>query len=245
MRYSKLALSFVDDRPVALSGLAKRLETFYHTPVTCGIVHRYLHKSLLWQRSGIVRMQRVQYTKTAPRIPSWSWLAVRGAICYNVQYLRSVWWNQAISIVSRPQNSQAPLYVLQAPVWTLQSCLIEPSKDTNCRLRDLSQKTLVGWLRFDQNDHTDTGELGLISIAKQIYASHGWGLFGEEANVWKEYAQVKWHFNLSRGSYHYVLLVAPNIQASRSTTKTYSRVGVGVILGAWVNDKQRDLVEIL
>ena len=244
-RYSKLELSFIDDRPVALSGLAKRLETFYRTPVTCGIVHRYLHKSLLWQRSGTVRMQKVQYTKTATRIPSWSWLAVNGAICYNVQHVRSVWWNQALSIVSRPQDSQISLYVLQAPVWTLENCFIESSNDTNCRLRDRSQKNLVGWLRFDQYDHTHTSEIGLISIAKHIQANHGWGLFGEEANVWKEYAQVKWHFSLSRGTYHYVLLVVPNTQSSESTTRTYSRVGVGVILEAWINNKQNDLVDVL
>ena len=56
--YSKLALTHLEDRPVAILGLAKRLEKHYKTTIIYGIVHCYLHKSLLWQRVSRQRMVR-------------------------------------------------------------------------------------------------------------------------------------------------------------------------------------------
>jgi hypothetical protein len=79
-RYSKLAFTKIDDRPVAISGLEKRLLRTFGTVGGYGILELYLHRSLLWKRldKPLVRINSLR----CQRIPSWSWMAYTGAINY-------------------------------------------------------------------------------------------------------------------------------------------------------------------
>jgi hypothetical protein len=135
------------DRPIAISGLAKRLEKYYKTHITYGIVHRYLHKSLLWQRASKEKMCRIQEPNVAP-LPSWSWMSLKGGIRYNTRKLRGIHWDRDLTI-----KLDLPVR-LEAPIRLLQSCSIKQTgADTDCMLRDVGEN-LVGWMRFDQEDFT-------------------------------------------------------------------------------------------
>ncbi|RSL60534.1 hypothetical protein CEP53_005420 [Fusarium sp. AF-6] len=52
VRYSKLALSFAFDRPIAIKGLENRLLSTFNTTGGYGVLDRYFHRSLLWKRGG-------------------------------------------------------------------------------------------------------------------------------------------------------------------------------------------------
>jgi hypothetical protein len=217
--FSKLALTHLEDRPVAILGLAKRLEKYYKTEITYGIVHRYLHKSLLWQRASHKRMLQT-YQPGVGGLPSWSWMSLQGEIRYNTSHLYGISWNQYLIVVAcHPVR-------LEASLRALKDCYIEQCQDTNCKLRD-AVHNLVGWMRFDREDETNLADLGCIVIGERRHTQHGWALFGEDANAWKHYAEVDWHDDLVRGNYRYVLLVK---RLLNGLEYQYSRVGVGVVL---------------
>jgi hypothetical protein len=78
-RYSNLALSVKTDRPIAIKGLETRLIRTFETVGGYGIFDLYLHRGLLWQRSGDT-LDRI--TSRGERVPSWSWMAYEGGIRY-------------------------------------------------------------------------------------------------------------------------------------------------------------------
>lgn len=80
VRYSKLALSFAFDRPIAIRGLENRLLSTFNTTGGYGVLDLYFHRSLLWKRGGET-LRRIPNTRGEP-VPSWSWMAYDGAIDY-------------------------------------------------------------------------------------------------------------------------------------------------------------------
>lgn len=239
IKYSNLELTRIEDRPVAISGLIKRLERFYNSKITHGIVHRYLHKSLLWQRSGKEGLDQLSRSEVAT-IPSWSWLAVKGKIRYNVSHLCGVRWNPDIEVVQYPCSACPGRYALQAPLCFLRDSCIKNVQETDVLLRD-AKNNLVGWIRFDQDDKTYTARLGCIAVGEQKSADHDWALFGEDVNAWKQYAEAKWHLNLNRSSHHYVLLVERIRDESESSKDLYCRLGVGVVQDAWLSKSEQSV----
>lgn len=121
MRYSKLALSFASDRPVAIKGLETRLLNTFDSTGGYGILDRYLHRSLLWKRGG-GSLRRIRNTRGEP-VPSWSWMAYDGAIDYvSVPGGKVSWYKDVKSPFSRALDGsisdaygKAP--ALEAPVW--------------------------------------------------------------------------------------------------------------------------------
>ncbi|KAF2191936.1 hypothetical protein K469DRAFT_655137 [Zopfia rhizophila CBS 207.26] len=80
-QYSKLSLTYPEDRPLAITGLETRLEDFYTTTSAHGILEKFFHKSLLWHRvedDGLVRIEGFKDLS----VPTWSWMAYRGEIGY-------------------------------------------------------------------------------------------------------------------------------------------------------------------
>lgn len=108
-RYSQLAFTVATDRPIAISGLETRLARTLDTDVKYGIFGRYLHRCLLWQRSGD-EMERIAYPPRQ-RVPSWSWMAYKCEISYMHIPFDSVEWNNAV----RWQPDEALGLVLEAP----------------------------------------------------------------------------------------------------------------------------------
>src|SRR5438477_11418672 len=79
-RFSNLQLSFPEDRPVAIKGLETRLIRTFGTTGGFGIFDIYLHRCLLWQRSGDT-LRRIPSFRGG-QVPSWSWMAYTGGIRY-------------------------------------------------------------------------------------------------------------------------------------------------------------------
>jgi hypothetical protein len=79
-RYSHLALSYNTDRPIAIKGLETRLIRTFETIGGHGIFESYLHRGLMWQRSGGT-LKRITSFR-GERVPSWSWMAYDGGIKY-------------------------------------------------------------------------------------------------------------------------------------------------------------------
>ncbi|KAI0858191.1 hypothetical protein F4860DRAFT_505517 [Xylaria cubensis] len=131
-RYSKLALSFPSDRPIAIRGLESRLINTFGTSGGVGIFDTYLHRSLLWQRAGDT-LKSITSFRDAP-VPSWSWMAYDGPIRYlTVPFGDVTWCENIISPFSKDGSRNAvvsgdfrgdkviatrPLE-LEAPVWKL------------------------------------------------------------------------------------------------------------------------------
>ncbi|SPO03071.1 uncharacterized protein DNG_05752 [Cephalotrichum gorgonifer] len=80
--YSKLALSYPTDRPVAIRGLETRLLSVLNTRGGYGVLDVYLRRGLLWQRAQ-TSLKRIDFPdgERGP-VPSWSWMAYDGAIQY-------------------------------------------------------------------------------------------------------------------------------------------------------------------
>ncbi|KAH9205286.1 hypothetical protein DL95DRAFT_348558, partial [Leptodontidium sp. 2 PMI_412] len=99
-RYSKLALSFNSDRPVAIRGLEKRLARALDSQGRFGVLDIYLRRGLLWQRDKAT-LERIDFSGNPEQepIPSWSWMAYAGGIRYmNVPLGGAEWaeWEQDI-----------------------------------------------------------------------------------------------------------------------------------------------------
>ena len=168
--YSNFGLTDVTDRPIAIDSLAMALAKAFNTNVKYGIFKRYLHRSLLWQRSQDIPMRRIFYA-AGKTPPSWSWMTYHGQIEYSkiqgVEWDKGVRFVKAINAASNPENDG---YVLEARVRRFQDCEIKP-EGTKHVIRDQNDNN-VGYLCFDI-------QLEKASIEVQC-AIMGRGIIGEE-----------------------------------------------------------------
>ncbi|KAI0107272.1 hypothetical protein GGR51DRAFT_571210 [Nemania sp. FL0031] len=131
-RYSKLALSYSSDRPIAIRGLESRLINRFGTSGGVGIFEVYLHRSLLWHRAGH-SLKSITDFRDHP-VPSWSWMAYDGAISYlTIPFGEVVWSRDIISPFSKGacrndttredsvdrKHIATPPLELEAPIWNL------------------------------------------------------------------------------------------------------------------------------
>ena len=235
-------MTFSKDKTVAIAGLQNRLAKFYDPdgkyPITdgisdCiryGIVRRYLHKSLLWQRSGEQKMERINPSERIGVVPSWSWMAYQGEIQYRTSDLHGLDWQH----VDLPSGAQEQ-HILKGQLGrVVQSCYIEGQKDTNSKIRD-AEGRLVGWIRYDCESEDNIERLGCIAVAQHRYPTHSWAVFGEDADTWKKYAGVSWDEKLVPGDFHYVLLVKCIPLEGEDVAKVYCRLGVAVIQSGYLS----------
>ncbi|UPK91894.1 hypothetical protein LCI18_002829 [Fusarium solani-melongenae] len=119
VRYSKLALSFAFDRPIAIRGLENRLLSTFNTTGGYGVLDCYFHRSLLWKRGGEA-LRRIPNRRGEP-VPSWSWMAYDGAIDYvSAPGGKVSWFSNIKSPFSRTPNKSSyyedETLTLEAPV---------------------------------------------------------------------------------------------------------------------------------
>jgi len=111
-RYSKLALSYNTDRPVAIKGLEKRLLGALGSQGGFGVLDTYLRRSLLWQRDTVLERIDFPHNTEQEPIPSWSWMAYAGGIRYMHVPGGAEWakWEQDIvSPWKKARNKNDPL----------------------------------------------------------------------------------------------------------------------------------------
>lgn len=119
-RYSNLTLSFEADRPIAIRGLEARLVSTLNTVGGYGMFERFLHRCLLWRRSGDT-LKRIQLFR-GETVPSWSWMAYTGGICYmNVPFGDVSWNKEIVSPFSNnsSEDSALKMPVIKAQAWDL------------------------------------------------------------------------------------------------------------------------------
>lgn len=92
-QYSMREFTNVADRPMAISGLEKRLIRTLNTPGGYGVFHKYFGRGLLWQR-GELSLSKIPALHG--KIPSWSWMAYKGGIEYMKIPFGQVQWNKGI-----------------------------------------------------------------------------------------------------------------------------------------------------
>jgi hypothetical protein len=151
-RFSRLALSYASDRPVAIKGVERRLLSTFRTTGGYGVFDIYLHRSLLWQR-GCESLSRIANTRGSP-VPSWSWMAYDGGIRYlPVPFGKASWrddikafFSETLGESRRDGCRQAP--ELEAPVWDV---VDEPSTES---------------LIFDERLRTTTQPLACVVVGK-------------------------------------------------------------------------------
>jgi hypothetical protein len=127
-RYSRLALSFPSDRPIAIKGLEARLLATFGTTGGFGIFDIYLHRCLLWQRSDTA-LKRIGLFRGGSLVPSWSWMAYDGHIRYMaVPFGKASWCEDIISPFTKARHpdtrpggggTTTPDLELEAPVWEI------------------------------------------------------------------------------------------------------------------------------
>ncbi|TRX89299.1 hypothetical protein FHL15_009736 [Xylaria flabelliformis] len=92
-RYSRLAFTHYWDRPVAILGLQERLARAFKTQGAYGLFATYAGRLLLWKRSGVHHMTRIQQHSGAHRrAPTWSWFSKMGAIKYLELKFQEIDW---------------------------------------------------------------------------------------------------------------------------------------------------------
>jgi len=222
-------MTFLTDKPVAISGLQNRLAEFYKTQSTFGIIHRYLHKSLLWHRAGEL-MERIGISERVGIVPSWSWMAYHGDIRYRTSDLQGLnWENIKLTTANDLRSDAQNQCILTAPLGQiLKSCRIQELEDTNSKITN-GEGHLVGWIRYDCENEDDVERLGCIAIAQHKYPNHDWAVFGEDVDTWRKYADVSWDEKLVQGDFHYVLLVKRVASEKEYIEEVYRRLGVAVI----------------
>jgi hypothetical protein len=99
-RYSKLALTYNTDRPIAIRGLETRLRRALNTDGGYGVFDVYLRRGLLWKRRQ-TRLERIPFPNERKDeanvhefVPSWSWMASAGEIEYMDIPFEGVDWDQ-------------------------------------------------------------------------------------------------------------------------------------------------------
>jgi hypothetical protein len=107
-----------------------------------GIFHRFFDQGLLWKRSGI---ELKQISNSEEKVPSWSWMAYDGEICYHYVPMDGL---------SRKGDFKFR-YVERCNLAAPLKCVslfhpLEQCEDTNYRIRE-TENGLTGWVRYDDN----------------------------------------------------------------------------------------------
>ena len=127
-RYSRLALSFPSDRPIAIKGLEARLLSTFSTTGGFGIFDIYLYRCLLWQRDSEPLKRIGPGVRGGSQVPSWSWMGYDGAIRYlAVPFAQALWSDDITSPFAKSGPSEshyekgitAGTLELKAPVWEI------------------------------------------------------------------------------------------------------------------------------
>lgn len=218
MRYSRLALSHQQDRPIAIAGLEKRLIQSFGVHGGFGVLDDnspgLLRRSLLWCRSSEeASLERISFQDNGrqqavhglPPPPSWSWMAYRGAIDYLDLPFDKVEWEEH-DILS-PWSSSEP-----GTWYSSGSGRGATGLSVNVRAFESTAKE-----RRDSRlvyDITGTKAGGPLRESKCV-------ILGRVKNPGQPV----------RERLHYVMLVSPSTPQARRGELVYERDGVGYMPG--------------
>ena len=154
----------------------------------------------------------------------------QGGIRYGQIPTANVSWNRDIKLlhITKSDSNNEKQHVLKAPVARIShGCFVERWQHTDCKIKD-SKDRLLGWIRFDDNDETNTGNLGCIFIAQQ--KSNGWmGPSGPSQDGWKQFAHLAKEKPLNLSSVSYILVVSNPVYKQGYGVEVCRRLGVAAI----------------
>lgn len=144
--YSNRGLSKKTDRVVALSGLAPRIARALGCCESFGIFGLYLHRNLLWRRSGTT--ERIKYKPS--EVPSWSWMAYTGGI----EFMEDAYGK--LEIFKNLKFSEGDQKALVTNVWEFRNCYLKEAKLGPTRRQILESRGMeIGWIMYDVEDEKD------------------------------------------------------------------------------------------
>ena len=110
-RYSDLNFTYEADRSLGMAGIERRLERVFKATAWYGILHdpndpSYLRRSLLWRSSQGASLLKdstnaIDYPADR-RVPTWSWMAVKGSIEYMPAPFGEMDWNLDLDLEFAP-----------------------------------------------------------------------------------------------------------------------------------------------
>jgi hypothetical protein len=222
-QYSRLKFSKIYDRPIAIAGLEQRLVRAFKTNGGYGIFEgNFFGRSLLWERDVSVEkdgMRKIVFPlKQQYRVPTWSWMAYEGAITFMDLLFDGVQWEQHDGEGegiqwhwTAPRNIDASS---SSSVWHTANS--DEQIDFVTRARDFVDSALVNnYTKIVYDLGTPPGKdraVKCVIIGRQ--KSNG-------------------TTDLSAKLEHYILIVA-SIQNNSEGENVYERVGVGSLLGSWI-----------
>jgi hypothetical protein len=143
--YSMRGITQPTDRGAAIFGLQRRLTSTLHCEGRYGILERFLHRNLLWQRSGVEKMERIRYNNL--KVPSWSWMAYQGGIKFIDASFADIYWNRGLGFDERRKDA------LTGSLGKFWKCTITQEGPRYIVLD--SRGIRNGWLQFDIEGSTD------------------------------------------------------------------------------------------
>ncbi|KAM3066401.1 hypothetical protein ACMFMG_012091 [Clarireedia jacksonii] len=156
--YSRRGITKPTDRAVAISGLVTRLASTLPCKVHHGIFDMFLHRTLLWRRSGQQESKKIEYKSPNVAVPSWSWMVYEGRI----EFLQD-----DFGTLDLFKNLAFDKQTLITTVWkfTDQGMKLKREKDgTRHELLD-SNEMKKGWIDLDEEKELPT-KRGVVVMAK-------------------------------------------------------------------------------
>ncbi|KAF2188522.1 hypothetical protein K469DRAFT_565361, partial [Zopfia rhizophila CBS 207.26] len=207
-QYSRLGFSRIEDRPIAIAGLEKRLQKAFHTKGGYGIFDDgpdggLFHRSLLWQRGeDEASLTPIVFpVERNSRVPTWSWMAYKGGIDYGDPPFQTADWEK---------NEIRP-------PWT---------RGDNGHVDSAHQDTEMA-LGATVRDFTVAGRKA--DEVKLIYDTERTASDGQRRQC-VIVARSK-DGKTDKDKRHYVLIVTPTDATAARGDKIYKRVGAGFMLG--------------
>ncbi|PQE06673.1 serine threonine kinase protein [Rutstroemia sp. NJR-2017a BVV2] len=186
--YSKLNLTVITDKPIAISGLLDRLAEDLNTKIPYGIIERFLHRSLLWCKSANGSLTRIEYPEHQ-QVPSWSWMAYNGEIDYEQIAYHRVEWSTSVRLVSAKDIGNERDDVENTE--NISDTILEgPARDFTAEAYDRAR------LNFDEEKKSAIKEITCVVLGKAKVEEAGDEykyyilIIGLVEGTWKRYRRV-------------------------------------------------------
>ena len=157
--YAHRNISIPTDRTVAVSGLITRIEKALGCQMHYGIFEMFLHRNLLWKRSGALKTSKIEYEREKMP-PTWSWMAYEGGI----QFVEDEFGQ--LDLFSNLQfDDQSGGQALTTTVWEFVDLDTRLNPGEEMRHKLLDSEGCKGWFNLDQDVELPT-ERDIVALAK-------------------------------------------------------------------------------
>ncbi|TGO45211.1 hypothetical protein BCON_0412g00030 [Botryotinia convoluta] len=156
--YSQRGITIPTDRAVALSGLVARIAEQLPCEVHHGIFDMFLHRTLLWRRSGQQKSKKIEYMPHNVPVPSWSWMAYEGRIEFPRDDFGAL--DLFTDLIFIEQTLTTTVWEFTDPAMKLKK-----EKDGTCYELLDSNEVKKGWVDLDEEKELPA-KRGVVVVAK-------------------------------------------------------------------------------